>query len=294
MSLVGSNGVKVTVTANNTANIPTAEFTNNKTEVGSLKIKKNVTVNGAATTGDSADGTYTFTVTGPDDYSSTQEITITNGASNTIQIDDLVPGEYTITETVPDGMSLVGSNGVKVTVTANNTSEIPTAEFTNNYSLSPCEGEIMVRKVLKGRSWTNNDSFTFTLKALEGAPMPIQSRISITKRDSDQIISFGEITFTEPGSYSYIVREVKGDLADIRYDTKEHSVIIEVVDDGHGNLVAKGGTQLIQTVTITNTYTDTPQTGDSSHVSLYMGLLISSMTGLLLLFLPSRRKKRWQ
>ena len=108
----------------------------------------------------------------------------------------------------------------------------------------------------------------------------------------DQIKSFGTIVFTEPGRYVYTVREVMGNIADIRYDTKERKIIIEVVDDGHGNLVAKEDTQLIHTVTITNTYTDTPETGDNSHLFLYMGLLITSMTGLLLCLPYCFRKRK--
>ena len=42
-------------------------------DLGSLKIKKNVTVNGAATTKTLADGTYHFTITGPDNYSACQD-----------------------------------------------------------------------------------------------------------------------------------------------------------------------------------------------------------------------------
>ncbi len=51
-------------------------------EVGSLKIKKNVTVNGEATTGTSADGTYTFEVKDKDgNVKATPTVTITNGVS---------------------------------------------------------------------------------------------------------------------------------------------------------------------------------------------------------------------
>ena len=49
-------------------------FKNSKHEHGSLKIKKNVTVNGAPVTEATknlADGTYTFSITGPNSYSST-------------------------------------------------------------------------------------------------------------------------------------------------------------------------------------------------------------------------------
>ena len=225
-------------------------FTNSR--VGSLKIKKNVTVNGQPTTTAAADGTYTFTITGPNDYESTQTITITNGASNEVQVDNLLPGDYTVNEDTsknPAGMSLVGGNGKTVTVTANNTEAVPTAEFTNDCSQS-CEGEIMVRKVLNGRPWTYNDSFTFTISAREGTPMPPQTTITITRRDPDQTRSFGTIVFTQAGTYVYSVSELRGGDRHLRYDTREHTVTIEVVSDGNGNLVAKEGTQLIRTVTL--------------------------------------------
>ena len=62
MALVGGNNKEVEVKTGGTGEIPTAEFTNNRTVAGSLKIRKNVTVNGAATDTTAADGTYTFTV----------------------------------------------------------------------------------------------------------------------------------------------------------------------------------------------------------------------------------------
>jgi LPXTG-motif cell wall-anchored protein len=40
MSLIGSNDIEVEVTANNTENIPTAEFTNNKTGIISIPVRK--------------------------------------------------------------------------------------------------------------------------------------------------------------------------------------------------------------------------------------------------------------
>ena len=206
-----------------------------------------------------------------------------------------MPGEYTVSEDTSKnktGIILVSDNGVKVEVTAGTTATVQTAEFTNDYSPSPCEGEIQVRKVLKGRAWTSSDSFTFTLKALDGAPMPSQMRITITRSDADQTKSFGTIVFTEPGTYVYSVSEVRGGDPYIKYDTKEYKITIEVVDDTHGNLVAKEGTQLIQIVTIKNTYSETPPTGDSRHLFLYASLMITSMMGLCMLYLSYRRKKR--
>ena len=136
-SLTGDNDIEVTVVGGVTSedsSVAVAEFTNN-IDLGGLRITKNVTVNGVETTGQEADGTYTFTVTGPNDYSSTQTITIENGESNTVTVDGLIPGEYTVTEDTsknPDGMALVDENGKTVTVAGGANAEIQSVEFTNN------------------------------------------------------------------------------------------------------------------------------------------------------------------
>jgi len=261
-------------------------FKNTKhNEKGSLKLKKNVTVNGEATSGTLADGDYTFTIAGIGDNSSVSKtvvITIENGRTKSATIDgeaaqvgsdgyvevkDLEPGDYTITETAPtNGASLEKAEGgksvsankvVTVTVVAGETADAVKAagkaSFTNNRTVEG-KGEIKVQKVLNGREWKDDDQFKFTLSAADGTPMPSLREITITKADTDHIKSFGEITFTEAGEYTYTVKETKGNLAGVIYDETEHTVNIEVVDDGHGNLVAKNGDSLIKAVTITNTY----------------------------------------
>ncbi|MCD7762905.1 MAG: hypothetical protein LUI14_06845, partial [Lachnospiraceae bacterium] len=140
VTLVTPNGVEVTVTADDTAAIPVAEFTNDVEDVGSLKITKNVTINNAdpseANDPTAADGTYTFYVVDENNNEvARRNITIVNGESKTEQIDNLVPGTYRVYEyltTNPNNVTLVTPNGVEVTVTADNTAEIPTASFTNN------------------------------------------------------------------------------------------------------------------------------------------------------------------
>ncbi len=105
-------------------------------KTGSLKIKKNVTVNGTATTGTDVDGTYKFEVKDASGKKvADAEITIKNGASSETTVSGLVPGAYTVSELtdgLAKGVSLVGANDVTVTVSADETAEVPTAEFTNN------------------------------------------------------------------------------------------------------------------------------------------------------------------
>ena len=52
------NDIQIVIVEGQTATVQTAAFVNDKTEVGALKIKKSVTVNGLATTGKLADSTY--------------------------------------------------------------------------------------------------------------------------------------------------------------------------------------------------------------------------------------------
>ena len=131
-----------------------------------------------------------------------------------------------------------------------------TAEFTNTYAATG-EGEIKVKKTLTGREWTNDDEFTFTVSAEEGTPMPESTIITIKKSDTDQTKSFGTIPFTAAGTYTYKVKETKGELGGITYDETEHTVTIKVVDDGNGHLIATEDSALVQTEAFTNTYAAT-------------------------------------
>ena len=124
----------------------------------------------------------------------------------------------------------------------------------NSYSAKG-SGEIKVKKILKGREWKSDDSFTFTLeKVNETAPMPSVTEITIKKENKDYTASFGTFDFPGPGTYQYKVLEKKGTIDGITYDETEHPVTIVVKDDGNGHLVADTGSELVQTVESTNTY----------------------------------------
>ncbi|MBQ6363089.1 MAG: hypothetical protein IJI62_03710, partial [Lachnospiraceae bacterium] len=184
-------------------------------------------------------GTYTYTV---------KE---TKGTLGGVTYDE---AEHTVTIKVKDdgNGNLVAEEG---------SSLIQTETITNTYKTSGT-GEVKVKKVLKGREWTDDDAFTFTISAAEGTPMPAETSITITKADTDQTKSFGEITFAKAGTYTYTVKETKGSLGGVTYDEAEHTVTIKVKDDGNGNLVAEEGSSLIQTETVTNTYETKPTKGE--------------------------------
>ena len=131
MTLVGANDQEVVVTAGKDATVPEITFTNNR-DLGSLKIKKNVTVNGG--TGTEADGTYMFKVEGTG-FEQTVSLTINNGRSNTVNVDNLAAGNYTVSELEsgsPNAVKLISQNNISVTVAVGKDAAVPTAEFTNN------------------------------------------------------------------------------------------------------------------------------------------------------------------
>ena len=184
---------------------------------------------------------------------------------------------YTITEKVPEDAADGKKDGIAYDTTTHNV--VVTVEKGSDNKLSATvtydgeasltientyeaegEGEIKVQKVLEGREWTDDDTFTFTLSAAEGTPMPAATSIDIKKADADQTKSFGTIKFTEAGTYTYTVQETKGTADGVTYDTAAHTVTITVVDDGKGNLVAEDGDTTIKTETITNTFEGTEAT----------------------------------
>lgn len=110
-------------------------------------------------------------------------------------------------------------------------------------------------KVIEGRDFQEGDAFTFELRAVDKAPLPQDgdgNDVTSVTIDQSNVredaantadISFGEITFTEPGQYVYKISEIEPEEADriegMTYDTAERSVIIEVTADEKGNMTAE-------------------------------------------------------
>lgn len=118
-----------------------------------------------------------------------------------------------------------------------------------------------LNKILKGRDWIENDSFDFTISALDGAPMPMRDGNAVSSvtlkspnsKDGDAVpFDFGQITFTSdmvkdaPGhtrTFTYEVTETAGNLPGIQYSTNKATIQITVSDNGKGQLVASATTQ---------------------------------------------------
>lgn len=144
-----------------------------------------------------------------------------------------------------------GEEHVVATVTPND----GTAEaaknftFTNKYEPSSVTiGEdtgnaITVQKTFTGRTWNDSDEFKYTLKSIDGAPMPADGdEISIGKPASgnSNTATFGDIKFTKEGVYKYEITETNGGLGGVTYDKHAAKVTVTVTEDtATGTLSAK-------------------------------------------------------
>ena len=117
---------------------------------------------------------------------------------------------------------------------------------------------------------------------------------------------FDEIEYDEAGTYEYTISEVKGNAANVTYDTHEAKVTVTVTDDGKGTLTAKATYDTNAPATFNNTYTPkesssnkttttttkggtttttvkttTPRTGDPTALAAVPALMAMGALGLL-------------
>ena len=214
---------KATVSAEDVANVTIVNTYTQK--LGSLSITKTLMGNAPG----AEDKEFSFTVTGPDEFSKT--VTIIGEGEETLN--DLVPGEYTVTEQDAniDGYTLeVTGNGETKTVTADQVAEF---DITNTYTQKPGSLKI-VKSVVGGGDEAANKTFTFTVTG------PNYSK-TVT------IIGEGEAVLENlvPGTYT-----VTEDTASAEVE----GYTLSVTGEGKATVSAED----VANVTIVNTYTQKP------------------------------------
>ncbi|MFF7082655.1 MULTISPECIES: Spy0128 family protein [Bacillati] len=172
--------------------------------------------------------------------------TVTNTAGGQIIFDDLSfaePGEYVyFIEEVNNELGGVTYDENRytaiVTVTDNGNGQLETTveyseepEFINYYTAAPDSVVFEANKILNGKELVA-DQFVFELVDAEGKVL------QTAKNNAEGQIIFDQITYSEVGEHTYMIREVKGELGGMTYDTKEFMVRVTVEDNGQGNLVA--------------------------------------------------------
>lgn len=122
--------------------------------------------------------------------------------------------------------------------------------FVNTYAHSTTSVVLGATKVLSGKALADGQ-FTFALTAENGT-------VYQAKNDAAGSVAFPALTFAEPGTYVYMISEVNDKQANVTYDTATYNVVVNVVDDGQGNLVATVAYDDGAAPTFKNSYTEPP------------------------------------
>ncbi len=163
-------------------------------------------------------------------------------------------------------------------------------KFSNFYEVDPngVTVDLEALKKLTGRD-LKAEEFTFIVKDKDG------NTVMTLTNDKDGKITFEQLKFTEEGTYTYTISEVKGTDTKIVYDQTVFTVEIVVSDNNAGKLVASdpvisNGTKTVDQIVFQNVVLSDPvDTGDFFNNLLLTTLIV--VTGGLVLVTVYRKKK---
>ena len=128
-------------------------------------------------------------------------------------------------------LTLTDDGNGNLTVTRN-PADGPLFSFTNTYSVSELPSsitdQVKVNKTLEGRTLKEGE---FNFELVEDGNV-----VATGSNDADGNVVFSSITYTQPGSHVYTVREVKGGETGVTYDDHSYLVYTQITDNGDGTL----------------------------------------------------------
>ena len=171
---------------------------------------------------------------------------------------DKMPAGFTLTKREQGGNALSGEgDSISGTIAKQNAdgtlADANKLVFTNTYSVkSPVTltNAFWAQKVLQGRDWKDGDSFKIYLRADKGTPMPdgaenapVSGMKQVVKTvENGAKFDFGEIEYTKPGTYTYLIAEATPSQNDASwlpgfgYSSASYRVTVTVSDNGDGTL----------------------------------------------------------
>ncbi|PWJ71186.1 hypothetical protein B0O40_1052 [Ruminococcaceae bacterium R-25] len=247
LTVTGDDGNEIEVKAGETANAAiTNTYKDNTTPTtGKLKISKTI---GTGSPEAANETTYTFTITGPDNYSATRTIK----GSGSVEIEGLAPGKYTVTED-KDGakitnydLTVTGDDGKEIEVKAGETAN---AAITNTYkdSTTPDTGKLKITKALGS-----------------GAPSAATTKTyKFTVTGPDNYNKSYEVT----GAGYTIVEDLKPGSYTVTEDTSSANITnFDLEVTGGGSVTVEAGKTA--EITVTNTYKDNSSTVDTGSLTV--------------------------
>lgn len=174
------------------------------------------------------------------------------------------------------------------------------AKFVNVYSAavpqdSPVTTANLFSKVLTGRDWKKEDSFSFTITPLNGAPAPehLEATLSgLATAAGDAVpFDFGTINFTfahikdapvvngvRTKTFVYKVSENPCNISGVTYD--KHVATLKVTLEDKGSGVLSATTVVEDGATFTNAYTTAPVNPDGDGATSKAGIqIVKTLTG---------------
>lgn len=205
-----------------------------------------------------------------------QSATRTKEFTYTVTESGNVSGVDNDTETSKTFMVTVTDNGDGSLSVESNPAQGALFSFTNTYNVDPKEssptgeGGITITKNLDGRN-LNDGEFTFELVDQN------DTVVATGTNDANGNVELDTVKFTEPGNFTYTIREAKGSLGGVDYDAVQYKATATVTDNGDGTLkvewsfadASNNGLGENASITFNNTYTAQP-----TSVSLGTGKLI--------------------
>lgn len=208
-------------------------------------------------------GTYVYSIT----ETSADKAGVTmdkHTATVTVEVTDNLNGQLVAAVTYDNSAALTDADKAETALAA----------FTNVYSAtgSTVADDLSVTKNLTGRTWLPTDRFEFTLQideehdatvaALdEGSIVLPQNTELVIDAYTGRTLSFGNITFTKPGEYHFIIKETvptEGAIPGITYDAIERKVIITVTDVDHNGQLTVTKSDQSDDLTFENVYEAQP------------------------------------
>lgn len=194
-----------------------------------------------------------------------------------------MPAGFTLTKREQGGNALGGEgDSISGTIAKQNAdgtlAEANKLVFTNTYSVKPpvtLTNAFWAQKVLQGRDWKDGDSFKIYLRADKGTPMPDgaenapvsgMKQVVKTVENGDKF-DFGEIEYTKPGTYTYLIAEATPSQNDASwlpgfgYSSASYRVTVTVKDSGDGTLSQPA-------VKMEQTYTDDGVSHEDSPIEV--------------------------
>lgn len=138
------------------------------------------------------------------------------------------------TETKTVSFKVTDHGDGKLTVERLGAASDPAFAFTNTYSVQPTDSsvtdQVKVTKQLTGRDMAAGE---FAFELLEGNDV-----VATGTNSADGSVALSPITYTKPGTHSYMLREVGGGThkAGVEYDGSVFAVTTTVTDNGNGTL----------------------------------------------------------